>query len=72
MTNNILTIECKDVACIRPSTDAAGLPFLKVSLEDVPTFELMTAIKEKLGHEVILDHIPTHDIELYQKGACNG
>jgi len=72
MTIKLLTIECKDVACIRPATDAAGLHYLKVSLEDVPTFELMTAIMAKLGHKVVLDHIAAHDIELYQKGVCNG
>jgi len=67
MTIKLLTIECKDVACIRPATDSAGLAYLKVSLEDVPTFESMAAFIAVLGYEEVLDHIPYHDIALYLK-----
>ena len=72
MTIKILTIECQGVANISARNDAAGQAFTKVTLENVPRFELMTAIQASSTIKEILTHITTHDIALYLKDSATG
>jgi hypothetical protein len=72
MTINILTIECAGVAGISARNDAAGQAFTKVTLENVPMFELMTAVIAQSSVEEILSHIPAHDIALHLKANFPG
>ena len=69
---NTLTIECAGVAGISARNDAAGQAFTKVTLENVPMFELITAVIAQSSAEEVLSHVTAHDIALHLKNSATG
>ena len=61
----LLTIECKGVACISAFNNAQNEPSTKVSLEDVPKYELIQAVIKLASVNEILDNIDDKDIYAY-------
>ena len=68
---NILTIECEGVAGISARNDAAGQAFTKVTLENVPMFELITAVIAQSSVEELLSHVTAHDLEIYARSISD-
>ena len=68
---NILTIECEGVAGISARNDAAGQAFTKVTLENVPMFELITAVIAQSSVEELLSHVTAHDLEIYARSITD-
>ena len=67
-----LRIDCESVASIFPVINPGGTAQLTVGLGGILTDELIEEIVKNIGYKGILEYIPNHDIELYQKGGDNG
>ena len=69
MKIKLLTIECEQIFCSRTVKRGQDAAHIKMTLEDVRTFELMTSLIKEAGVDAILDHISDTQIENYLKGT---
>ena len=66
-----LTIECEQIVCTSAVKRGEDNSHIKMTLEDVRSFELMTALIEKMGVNEILDHISDDEIRKYLDGGSH-
>ena len=69
MKIKLLTIECEQIVCSSTVKRGQDSAHIKITLEDVRTFELMTSLIKEAGVDAILDHISDTKIESYLKGT---
>ena len=69
MKIKLLTIECEQIVCSSTVKRGQDNAHIKITLEDVRTFELMTSLIKEAGVDAILDHISDTQIENYLKGT---